>query len=242
MQRYKAQFEETHADDLRSLVTCSIPEHLELSDVAQKYLNNRWRVTLSTYAYSDIVVHLEENQKDGGMAVLNILNRHMTLNVIERAKEDTSAIARLIARARGQKEEDLPADDEGIPGHNPGSANTEAAPGHGTLTRLKLGPLPMEQQLLEDVLGELAEKDEREPPRDGTRSLVDEFKDMIKVEDGDEQFSRDDLPMPPSRARDLLSEVLKVTENRNRYRFTSMPNGGIDISICMFTFHNAAEM
>ena len=143
--------------------------------------------------------------------------------------------------ARGSVEEDLPAEDEGIPGHNPGSANTDrnAPP---VLAKLQLGALPMEPELMEDVRAELQEEDSKNPPKPGQNSLVDEFEQRIKRESTEEAPTRETVPLPPSLARDVLMEVQKVKENRDRFKIEGRTGGvGPGVSVCMFTFHNTFD-
>jgi transcription initiation factor TFIID subunit 5 len=137
----------------------------------------------------------------------------------------------------------FPAEDEGIPGHHPGSAYTGDNPAMaGTLPRLRLGKMPMEETLEGDVRAELAEEDEKEPPLQGRNTLVQEFDQMIKKEEDEEAPTRNDIPFSPSTARDVAVEVMKVKENRDRYRLDGRTGGvGPGVSVCMFTFHNTYD-
>ena len=183
---------------------------------------------------------LEGKEKEGGSVLLSIISERMTVCSIDRASEDTKSLASMLNKAKVQ--EDFPAEDEGIPGHTPGSANTEAAPGSAVLTRLKLGPLPLEPELLEDVMDTLQEEDEHIPPKEGQTTLVHEFNQMIKREETDDAPNRTDLPLPPSKSRDVYLEVLKVREHRDRYKLEASTDPMVaPVSICMFTFHNAYE-
>ena len=240
MEQHRAKFEFEHGDDIRQLSPIALPEHLDTSSIAKIYRGSRYRLTLSTAAYYQLISFLENKEKEGGSVLLTLLNTRIRINAIERASEDTKSLASMLSKASVQDE--FPAEDEGIPGHNPGSANTEAAPGSAVLTRLKLGPLPIEPELLEDVMAELAEEDEKNPPPDGKPSLVEEYKHMIKREDTDDAPTRAELPLPASKERDVLMEVLRVKENRDRYKLGPTSDGNpTNISTCMFTFHNAYD-
>ena len=86
-------------------------------------------------------------------------------------------LAKLLAERNG--EEDAPAEDEGIPGHHPGSANVEKnAP--TVLSKLSLGPLHMESDLMEDVKAELQDLDSSNPPATGQNSYSDEFEQRLR--------------------------------------------------------------
>jgi len=236
---FKDYFAEEHADDLRALSSISLPEHVETSELAKIYMGHKYRVSLSTVAYLNLIQFLERKEKQGGSVVLFIMGTHMNIVPIERAADDTG-LAKLLRRANATEE--FPAEDEGIPGHNAGSANTDRHDASNILTKLKLGPLPFEPELLEDLEAELAEEDQKNPPGEEQSTLVDEFKRMIKREESEESPNRADLPMPPSKMRDVVMEVQKVKENRDRFNIEGRTGGvGPGISVCMFTFHNTYD-
>ncbi|ERT02791.1 hypothetical protein HMPREF1624_01093 [Sporothrix schenckii ATCC 58251] len=125
---------------------------------------------------------------------------------------------------------------EGIPGVFTGVSNRDILDTHAAL---KLGPLPMELELRDDVRAELEEQDQRQPPAAGVPSLVSEFDAKIKQEEGADGPSRTDLPLPPSRARDVVIEMQKIRETRDRFQIEDRTGGvGVPVSVCMFTFHN----
>ena len=236
--KFKRRFENEHRDDLRRLEPLGLSEHVAEAEIAKIYRSSKYRLTISLPAFYLLIQYLESKEKEGGSIILRIINGCINLVTVERASDDKFSLATLMRRS--QAVDDFPAEDEGIPGHNPGSANTEANPGSAVLTRLKLGPLPLEPDLLGDVMAELEEDDTTHPPPTGKNTLVYEFEQMIKREEGDESPNRADLPMPPSKSRDVLMEVLKVKENRDRFKIENH-TGGVPsaISVVMFTFHNS---
>ena len=237
LRRYETKFEIEHTDDLRKLRIIALPEHVSMSNFASLYHANKYRVTLSEPTYFQLISFLEGKEKEGGSVILTILNTCMTVFAVKRA-QDSAGLAGLLSKAKLQSE--FPAEDEGIPGHNPGSGNLNSTPGSSVLTKLKLGPLPIEPELLEDVMAELEEADQKNPPKDGQNSLLQEFNHMIKREDTDDAPARADLPLPPSRARDVMMEVLRVKEHRDRFKIEPSGDGApTGVSVCMFTFHNA---
>jgi transcription initiation factor TFIID subunit 5 len=143
--------------------------------------------------------------------------------------------------ARSGDDFDLPAEDEGIPGHNPGSANTDRnAP--SVLPNLKLGQMPMDPDAMEDIRAELKEEDDRHPPAIGETSLLDEFEQRIKQEPADDVPSREQIPLPPPLARDIKSEIGKIREYRDRFKIDPKSSGvGPGVSVCMYTFHNTHD-
>ncbi|KAK5147640.1 hypothetical protein LTR04_000797 [Oleoguttula sp. CCFEE 6159] len=237
---YRDLFSREHEEDLRALRNLSLPEHLESNHVAKLYRSNKHRLTLSNMAFHNLIQFLESKDKEGGAVVISIIQSFMNIVTVDRAVAGSEySLSALLNK--GSSEDDIPAEDEGIPGHNPGSANTDVnAP--PVLTKLALGPLPMEPDLMEDVRAQLQEEDERKPPTRGQPSLLENFELQIKQEPTEDAPSRDSLPLPPSVARDVVMEVQKVKENRDRFKIEGRTGGvGPGVSVTMFTFHNTFD-
>jgi transcription initiation factor TFIID subunit 5 len=230
-----------YADDLRVFESLQLPEHVQENAIAKKYRSDKYRLTLSTPAYTNLIQFLESKKAEGGTVMTAILSSYCKIITKERSADDRFSFAAILARAN--EAGGFPAEDEGIPGHHPGSAYTGENPAlEGTLPRLKLGKLPLEPVLEGDVRGDLADLDAKEPPVAGRPSLVEHFDQMIKKEDDEESPSRADIPYPPSTARDVSIEVQKVIENRDRFKIEGRTGGvGPGISVCMFTFHNTYD-
>ncbi|KAH0542551.1 hypothetical protein FGG08_003056 [Glutinoglossum americanum] len=239
---YKDLFIRTHESDLRVLNTLSLPEHVNSNNIAQVYRTNKYRVTLSPQAYYNLLQFLEAKDREGGTIVLSILQHHCNIRTAERGGASGSSLS-LIGAALGQglKDEDVLAEDEGIPGHNPGSANmTDSS--STVLVRLRLGHLPMDPDLASDVQNELQDLDAKNPPGEGQNTLVQEFETHIKREQSDDTPSREDMPLPPYTARDVAMEVQKVRENRDRFKIEGKTGGtGPGLSVVMFTWHNTYD-
>ncbi|KAI5305966.1 hypothetical protein KEM56_002720 [Ascosphaera pollenicola] len=237
----KGIFFAEHGEDVRALEHVSLPEHVQENYVAKLYRNNKYRLVLSTPAFSNLMQFLESKQKEGGTVMSAILSSYCTVITKERASDERFSFAAMLGRSQHQS--GTPAEEEGIPGHHPGSAYTGDNPAMaGTLPRLKLGKLPMESALESDVRAELEEEDTRVPPPTGTPSLVQHFDNMIKKEDEEEAPTRAEIPYPPSVARDVQMEIQKVKENRDRFKIESRTGGiGPGVSVCMFTFHNTYD-
>ena len=236
---FREPFEKEHEDDLRALAPINVPEHIQQNEIAQLYRNNRYRLSLSKMAFATLLQFLESNEREGGAVLTLILGSHVEVKTAERVEATERGLAKMLAQRNG--EHDAPAEDEGIPGHNPGSANLDKnAP--LVLAKLQLGPMPMEPDLMEDVRAELQEQDSSHPPAAGQNSLIDEFEQRIKPEPLDDVPQRDSLPFPPSTARDVAMEVQKVKETRDRFRIDGRTGGvGPGISVTMFTFHNTFD-
>jgi transcription initiation factor TFIID subunit 5 len=237
---YKEPFDSEHADDLRALGPITEPEHLQQNDIAQLYRTNKYRLSMSHMAFTSLILFLEQHEREGGLVTMNLISNFMDIRTVDRqAAGGSRGLQRLLAERNGEQE--VPAEDEGIPGHNPGSANLDPkAP--AVLSKLSLGPLPLEPDLMEDIKAELQDQDSAHPPAVGQNSLVDEFEQRIKREPMDDAPSREALPFPPSTARDVAMEVQKVKENRDRFRIEGRTGGvGPGISVTMFTFHNTFD-
>jgi len=238
--KFKADFENEHQDDARALEPISLPEHVQSNEIAKIYRGNKYRITLSQVAFWNLVQFLESKEKDGGAVIVGVIQSHLNVVTVERAADDQYSLARLINRARNA--EDFPAEDEGIPGHNPGSANLDRTAGPPVLTRLRLGPMPMETDLMGDVRAELEDEDAKSPPAAGQDSLVQHFDQRIKREESEDAPTRTELQLPPSIARDVAMEVQRVKEDRDRFKIEARTGGvGPGVSVTMFTFHNTYD-
>ncbi len=237
---FKEFFEREHEADLRALEPISLPEHVLTNDIAKIYQGAKYRVTMSSTAFYNLCQFLESKEKEGGTVIISILASCLNIVTVERAADDQHGLAKLVERARTV--EDFPAEDEGIPGHNPGSANLDLNAGFTVLTKLKLGPLPMEPDLIGDVRADLESEDAVNPPGDGQNSLSQHFEQHIKREESEDAPNRTEIPLPQSVARDVAMEVQKVKENRDRFKIEGRTGGvGPGVSVTMFTFHNTFD-
>ncbi|KAJ5224207.1 uncharacterized protein N7469_007710 [Penicillium citrinum] len=237
----KNMFLPEHTDDIRVFEPISLPEHVQGNSTANLYRNNKYRIVLSNPAYTNLLQFLESKEKEGGSVMNAILSSYCVIKTMDRAADDRFSFAAMLGQiGAGQS---FPSEDEGIPGHHPGSAYTGDNPAMaGTLPRLRLGKMPMEQVMEEDVRAELADEDAKEPPMAGKNTFTQEFDQMIKKEEEEEAPTRADIPFPPSTARDVAMEVMKVKENRDRYKLDGRTGGvGPGVSVCMFTFHNTYD-
>ena len=241
--KYRSMFERDHTDDVRALSSLRLPAHLTDSRVAKIYLENKYRITLTMMPFYNLIQFLESKMFDGGQALMDVLRAHLQIVTVDRTTTAEKSIAALLASPQG--EDELPAEDEGIPGHNPGHPLTQRhdPDADASRIRLNLGAYPQDQDMQEDVRAALQDVDARNAPRPGQPSLVDEFDQRIKREASEEGPSRDIVPLPPSLARDVSMEVQKVVEHRDRYRLESTRTGGVGpgVSVTMYTFHNTFD-
>jgi transcription initiation factor TFIID subunit 5 len=237
---FSPRFTREHEDELRKLSQVKLVPHLQQSDIVKLYQQHKYRLTLTTMAYSVLTQFLEAKELEGGSVVTTLIDSHLHIVTVDRAAAGAErSLAALLAR-KGE-DYDMPAEDEGIPGHNPGSANTgKDAP--NVLAKLSLGPLPMDPDAMEDVRADLQEEDSQNPPRPGENSLVYEFEQHIKREPNEDAPVREQVPLPPPLARDVAMEVQKIREHRDRFKIDPKTGGvGPGLSVCMYTFHNTHD-
>ena len=237
---FKPLFENEHIDDIRALEPISLPDHVASNETAKIYRGAKYRVSLSSVAFYNLIAFLESKEKEGGTVLVSVITNHLNVVTVERGNDAQFTLAQILNRARNV--EDFPAEDEGIPGHNPGSANTSRQTKDNVLTKVKLGPMPMDEDLRSDLRAELEEEDGRNPPANGQPSLLEHFDDKIKREESEDAPTRAELQMPPAVARDVAMEVQKVKEDRDRFKIEGRTGGiGPGLSVTMFTFHNTFD-
>ncbi|KAK6375742.1 Transcription initiation factor TFIID subunit 5 [Exophiala oligosperma] len=240
-QKFSEDFRKEHEYDLRSIEKITLPEHGE-DKTAKLYRDNKYRLSLSNSAFIYFMQFLESLPQAGFRLFIEIVEKHLDLRQVERAADDRYSFASIIQR--GIDGQDMPAEDEGIPGHRPGNAISSTDPTVGNnLATLKLGKLPLDKEVEEDVRGDLMDLDLAVPPRADQPSLVQVHEQInIKQEDEDEGPTRAEIPFPPSTARDVALEVQKIRENRDRVKIESRTGGiGPGVSVVMYTFHNTHD-
>jgi transcription initiation factor TFIID subunit 5 len=232
-------FNVEHGDDLRKLRPMGDPKHIEENDLAKLYVNNKYRLTLTEVAFQTLVQFLESKEAEGGSIIIRILNENFHIVHVDRANLAERTLSSLMNRSTVG--DNTPAEDEGIPGHGPGSAATDpTAP--STLARLSLGHPPADPDFIEDVRAQLQEEDAKNPHGPGQQTYVEEFEQRIKQEQSEDAPSRDLMPIPPLLSRDVAMEVQRVKENRDRFKLEGRTGGiGPGVSVAMYTFMNTND-
>lgn len=229
------QFQQGHADDLKTFATITLPQHTLENPVTKLYRENKYRIPLNQHATGDLFNFLERESEQGGSVIRQLLVTYCQIDSTSRGPITPFSFEAVFRRAKNIDIDDIDST-EGIPGVNIGLSNRDildpAAP-------LQLGPLPMDADLREDIRAEIEDEEKRNPPAAGATSLLEEFDKKIKREDSTDAPSRTDLPLPPSRPRDVMLEMQKLRENRDRFKIDGRTGGvGVGVSACMFTFHN----
>ncbi len=218
---FSAQFEKVHADELKVFDTIKLPQQLFDNAVAKLYRGTKYRLPLNTHVYFNLLTYLESRSKDGGTVVLYLMSTYCEVRETTRGPINQFSFEAIVNQGRGldPEEADL---QEGIVGAFTGVTNKDIMDNNALL---KLGPMAMESDLAQDVRAELEDEDAKHPPSLGKNSLVDEFEQNIKREDSADGPTRNEIPLPPSRARDVIMEVQKIKENRDRFRIDTRTGG-----------------
>ncbi|KZZ92475.1 WD40/YVTN repeat-like-containing domain protein [Moelleriella libera RCEF 2490] len=228
-------FQRVHADDLKTFSTMSLAQHVAENPTARLYKENKYRIPLNQHATGDLFNFLERESEQGGSVIRQLLVTYCQIDSTARGPITPFSFEAVFRRSKNADLEEIDLK-EGIPGINIGLSNKDIL---DAAQPLKLGPFPMDPDLRDDVRAEIEDEERQNPPREGTGSLLDEFEQKIKREEDADVPSRADLPLPPSRPRDIVLEMSKVRENRDRFKIEGRTGGiGTSVSACMFTFHN----
>ena len=235
-------FRKEHEYDLRSLERIGLPEHIEGDNIAKLYRDNTYRLSLSTATYNYFMQFLEGLPPDLYKLLIKIVDENLDLRQVDRTADDRFSFASVLLRA--SEGQDMPDEDEGIPGHRPGNAISSTDPNVGNnLANLRLGKLAMDKDLEEDVRAELDDIDIAMPSVPDQASLIETHERInIKQEEEEEGPNRAEIPFPQSTSRDVVMEVTKIRENRDRLKIEGRTGGiGPSISVVMYTFHNTHD-
>ncbi|KAF3064224.1 Transcription initiation factor TFIID subunit 5 [Daldinia childiae] len=238
MEQIRSRFQKTHHDELKSLSTITLSVHVRENAFAKAYLENQYVIPISKSLTGHLFHFLERELEQCGAIVLDIIQQHCRVDSVDRGPIEPFSFEAIYRRARHQELDEVDIQ-EGIPGVSSRSGLSNRNILDNTAA-LKLGPLPIDPDLRGDVVAELEEEDRLRPPREGLPTLVEEFNAMhpIKRESGDSP-QRTDISIPSIKSRDVVMEMQKVRENRDRFRIEGRTGGvGPGVSVCMFTFHN----
>lgn len=235
---FSAQFERIHSSALSELQTVKLPQHVLENELAKLYRSTKYKIPLNDAIFYSLITFLGSESKLGGKTIIFLLQTYC--NVITTPRGPTNPYSfEAIANYSKMKPEDKVDLEEGIPGAFTGVTHQDIM--HNN-TVLKLGKMPMESGLMEDVRASLLSEDVANPPPIGKKSYVEEFDHRIKTEHDPTNAPASEIPLPPSRARDVVMEVQKTKEYRDRFTIESRSGGiGPGVSVIMYTFHNTLD-
>lgn len=218
--------------------TIKLAQQIEENEITNLYTHNKYALPLNQSAFYAMATFLDTNKDKGGKIVLYLITTYLKVEEVNRGLLNQFSFEAIINQARNATSEDAE-EVEGIPGVFTGVTNKDI---DNQMKALKLGLMPMEVDLASDVRAELEDIDAKKPPGNGKPSLVDHFDKTIKREESADAPTRVEVPYPPSRARDVVMEVQKIRENRDRFKIEGRTGGvGPGISVCMYTFHNTQD-
>lgn len=239
LDKFEWRFKDHHKDEIAQLRTVTLKTHREENPVAKLYLENKYKIPMNSHIYFNLVSYLETNKEKGGSVIVQLLGQNCKVLETSRGPIDQYSFEAIVNRARGVNGEEFADIQEGIAGGFTGISNQDML---NNDAEIKLGPMQTETELAEDVRAELADLDARNPPKPGQQSYTEAFEAKIKREESADAITRNEIPLPPSKARDIIMEVQKMKESRDRFRIEGRTGGvGPGVSVCMFTFHNTFD-
>ncbi|CAN8095770.1 unnamed protein product [Discula destructiva] len=233
LDEFKGDFQHAHADDLKLLATITLPEHIDANEVAHRFKTVKYRILVTNKAFDLVVGHMDKEAANGGDLIMDLLNAHTKIEAVDRGVAHPYSFSALWEKDKSGLIDQT--EIEGVPGAFEGTRTDKvlSAP-------LKLGPFPMDPDLQGELRSEVTMEDQRNPPAEGKPGLLEEFEHKIKREESTDGPTRAELPLPAPRIRDVLNEVEKLKEHRDRFRIEGRTGGvGPGVSVCTFTFHNS---
>ncbi|KAK6503512.1 Transcription initiation factor TFIID subunit 5 [Arthrobotrys musiformis] len=240
---YHDEFHDKHDDDLVQLASICAAVHVEINPTARKYTENKYYVVLATVTHSLLMGYLTDQvDQNGGGVIINILNTNCHIT-----KEDKQPFLGLVG------EDDMLGDKEGIRWHT----NRDATAFQKDLPAIKLGLMPMDKELVEDVEYELALEDAKELETREEMGIVGptlmETFQHIKREESEDTPMREDIPLPAYKQADIDAEVRAVKDYREKLSLENIsgqaraqqgvegpPMAGALPSVLTYTFHNTS--
>lgn len=211
-----------HGYDIRNLSGVSLPAHLENNNLAVLYRQNKYRISLSRTTFDLLLNFMFENEAEGGAIIMRLLNQYVEIQAVP-GRPGQSATA-----------------NEGIRSHTISQVDDFNA------QTVKLGEMPLDKDMQIDVEMQLQDEDAEVAAAAATAqmtpstksSLAEDFK-AIKKEPVDDAPSRDQIPFPPYKRLDILTEVENMKDARKRLHLGQTPASLP--SVCMYTFHNTHD-
>lgn len=239
LDKFEWRFKDHHKDELAQLRTVTLKTHVFENPVAKLYRENKYRIPLNSHIHYNLIGFLESNADKGGKTVNSILSTYCKIIETSRGPVDQFSFEAIVSRSRGLGAGEAIDVQEGIEGGFTGLSNHDLA---NNDAEVRLGPMVSEPDLIDDVRAELAIQDARHPKPAGEQSLSEIYEAKIKEEERPDAILRHEIPLPPSKARNVEEEVLKVKEHRDALKIGSRTGGvGPGVSCCMYTFHNTFD-
>lgn len=266
--KFKSDHVLSHSQEIKNLLTITLPEHLSENKYANLFLQNKYRANLSSTSLNLILGFLNENQAIGGGILVRFLNNnfeiHTQLEVTTSSndnQDNLEGIPEIYQLIKLGPEHD-----------NENFKSTRASFIQENEEPLKLGPYPNDDDFTKELEAELKHKDDAAnksqanddvgaaEPASSKPTLMQEYNENFKIDPKNEDSpARDTLPLPQKTVYDLKRSIQEIQDSRAKIRLTSSSyshlnstsannaNGGGRTtyisqpslpSVCMYTFHN----
>ena len=141
--KFSADFKLFHSTEINRLFSVNSIDHIKENEVANTFISNKYRVTLSRTTLNLLLYFLNENESVGGSLIIGVINEHIQPNIVTTisAKDKLSDGIKNLANDSSASV----------------NANLEvnSAP-------VKLGPYPQDKEFTKEIETELKIKDEQE--------------------------------------------------------------------------------
>ncbi|GMM58702.1 chromatin modification protein [Maudiozyma humilis] len=142
--KFSGDFKVQHSTEINRLFSVNSVDHIKENEVANTFISNKYRVSLSRTTLNLLLYFLTENEAVGGSLVIGIINEHIQPNIVLTAVSAKDRISDGI---------------ENLANDSSTSANTNleinSAP-------VKLGPFPQDKEFTKEIETELKIKDDQE--------------------------------------------------------------------------------
>ena len=142
--KYSGDFKVQHSTEINRLFSVNSIDHIKENEVANTFISNKYRVTLSRTTLNLLLYFLNENEAVGGALIIGIINEHIQPNIVTAA---VSAKDRL---------------SDGIKNLTNDSSTTANANLEINSAPVKLGPFPQDKEFTKEIETELKIKDDQE--------------------------------------------------------------------------------
>ncbi|KAG0664089.1 Transcription initiation factor TFIID subunit 5 [Maudiozyma exigua] len=141
--KFSADFKLFHSTEINRLFSVNSIDHIKENEVANTFISNKYRVTLSRTTLNLLLYFLNENESVGGSLIIGVINEHIQPNIVTTisAKDKLSDGIKNLANDSSDSVNS--------------NMDVNSAP-------VKLGPYPQDKEFTKEIETELKIKDEQE--------------------------------------------------------------------------------
>lgn len=141
--KFSADFRILHSTEINRLFSVNSVDHIKENEVANAFISNKYRVTLSKTTLNLLLYFLNENESVGGSLIIGAINEHIQPNIVT----TVSSRDRL---------------SDGIKLLSYDSSDNAKANLEMNSLPVKLGPFPQDKEFVKEIETELKIKDDQE--------------------------------------------------------------------------------